>query len=564
VAEEVLTFLLYIIPTIDQIAFEDHEDFRFLIRELAFKNLQPVDQKIITGFCNTNGLDFDITFSTTKMQQPFAYCNGLIIGIPNSFNFPKEMVPYVAEEINPVQCITDQFIGLLNGPCFHDPQKRVEWILASWTKGRRLFSTPWQEEIVKTYREATFDPQDAHLPENQFVKMVETINLFLLMQRMGHIEESLHYFESFSRTLLEHKKAEEEPIYLILLSLFERFSDPLKGLMHLYQLSLYLLPLKMAGVARNGSFECLALQLQFKNCERTLYFSAPFDQEFEPLTQDEAACVETWLTHFTADRQLSLDQSLFTPFLQAPAPNSSPLNFLFTLEAPLFACEILSYERFFDVRPLAHILQAPLFALTRINTQFGLRGIIGFDLTERAIKAKETLPNIAIAFIQDAQRFCPVALRRAAPSLVEDIKALFAGPDADWLLAKWFSLTFPTDKEFAFALLRYSNFSEENKCTILKSLNKVVCTKMTKNNVPYYFLYRTECSLDDKLIEEDLFALSLFPLNSSIACFKSVLEVALRRPVKKELCEKIFFIFEKAVSEESTLWQRASELKTLP
>ena len=60
-------------------------------------------------------------------------------------------------EIDPVQCITDQFIGLLNGPCFSNP-------------------------------------------ENQFVKMVATINLFLLKRKMGYIQSFIIKRGYFLRT----------------------------------------------------------------------------------------------------------------------------------------------------------------------------------------------------------------------------------------------------------------------------------------------------------------------------------------------------------------------------
>ena len=66
--EDVVTeFLLYTIPAIEHIVFEDLPSFRFLIRELAFKNLNTSScQKTIIGFSNANGHDCNITFLTNK------------------------------------------------------------------------------------------------------------------------------------------------------------------------------------------------------------------------------------------------------------------------------------------------------------------------------------------------------------------------------------------------------------------------------------------------------------------------------------------------------------------
>ncbi|MBS0656002.1 MAG: hypothetical protein JSR46_09510, partial [Verrucomicrobia bacterium] len=400
--ERIIDILLYTLPFIKCILPEHLLDFRFLIRELAFKNICSINgQKIIISFSNNSGPDFDITFSKTKMAQPFAFCNGLYISIPIDFSLQRTIVPYVAKDVNPAQCIADQFIGILNGPGLYNPESRASWILSKWTKGKWLFSTPWQEAIVQTESPVSFDSA----AENLFIKMVESLNRFLLMRKLGHLEQSSHYIQSFSKELQKHVVYEKELTYQLLHALFTHFSDPLKALYYLYLISLYTMPLEKAcplslGTSRHGSFDCFSLKIGFRNITSTLYFSAPFDGQIDPLTQDERTTVQGWLSYFVQGGTLLQDQTLFDPFLKCLVPLDSFLEFSLASEEALFSKESPSFELFFSMQPLTHILHAPLFAITRINAQFGLRGKIGFDLTERAIQNGDTSLTIAWAFIQ--------------------------------------------------------------------------------------------------------------------------------------------------------------------
>ncbi|MBS0654537.1 MAG: hypothetical protein JSR46_02065, partial [Verrucomicrobia bacterium] len=584
VEETVIDFLLYSLPFIGQVAPEDIRGFRYLIRELVCKNICSINgQKTIISFSNACGPDFDCTFSKSKMQPPFAFCNGLILGIPTDFNVYKMTAPYVAQGVNPAQCIADQYIGLLNGPTLHHPETRVNWILSKWTSGKWLFSAPWQDAIVQS---------------SSKVSTIEALNRLLLKRRMGRVEECL--------ALDENEKTDQ-----LLRSLFTRFSDPIKGLYYLYLVSLYTLPLDKSSAAfsRNGSFVCLSLKIGTK----TLYFSDPFNEPIAPLTQEELSIVQEWLTHFIQGGKFVADQALFTHLLKTNPPQDSLFGLSKACEEALFGKEYPCYEQFFDLQPW----QAPLFAIARINAQYALRGQSGFALTESALQESATPLDLAWAFIQDAMGLAPFAVRKAIPTL------LHISPE---LQLKWIEHALFSDKELASSLLRQSSgLSAEKKiaylyrllkehgspvfdeavCTLtaqlqhetlfieactkepkkvldllmwlvannrpvlctslfgevalLKILNRAVCAKKEKDKIPYYFLYRGAFAPDDSsLVEEDIKALALFPINTTIPCFTNVLEIALLQAP-----DKVPELLEKAASQESSSWTWVYQLKNL-
>ncbi|MBS0656420.1 MAG: hypothetical protein JSR46_11635 [Verrucomicrobia bacterium] len=538
-AEEiVIEFLLYSIPSIEYIAATDLNDFRFLIRELAFKNICSINgQKTIISFCNNCGPDFDFTFSKTKMQPPFAFCNGLIIGIPTDFTVQKITAPYVAKEVNPAQCIADQFIGLLNGPTLYNPDKRVDWILSKWTSGRWLFSTPWQEEIVKTIHAVTFDPTDQRLAEKQFVKMAEAINLFLLMRKLGLLQQSSQYIHAFSKALLEHSVFEKDTAYQLLFSLFHRFRDPIKGIYYLYLISLYTMPLKKAApfqveASRNGSFECFSLKIGFKNTTRTLYFSGLVNETIAPLTEEELSTVQGWLSYFIQGAELVPDQALFDPFRKSNSALDPHFGCFFACEEALFSKEYPCYEQFFDLAPLAKIIQPPLFAIARINAQLHLREKPGFDLTEKALQEGNSPLEIAWAFIQDAMNLAPFAIRKAIPTLIE--------PSPELLLDKWIESALLYDKELAASLLRYSaKLPAEKQLSLLQRLLKTSDSPLFDEAV---------CSLISQLLPSTLFQKSKIVLDC-------VMWAAAHE--RSDICSNLLgqaallMIFNKTVHEES-------------
>ncbi|MBS0654785.1 MAG: hypothetical protein JSR46_03325 [Verrucomicrobia bacterium] len=217
-----------------------------------------------------------------------------------------------------------------------------------------------------------------------------------------------------------------------------------------------------------------------------------------------------------------------------------------------------------DQSPLDHTEKAlsqsspsfgPFFVfISKINEQLALKDLTEFDLTKRAMQEKKPSTDIAWAFIQDATRLAPIALRKVAPTIAKEIKALFLPNEADEILNQWMNQALLSDQELTLSLLEHCISKP-----VLKSFNKTVCTKAAKDKVPHYFLHRGAFAPDDpELLDEDLLALSLLPLNTAVPCFKIALDVALCRI---QDFDKISLILEKAVSEDSTLWEKANELK---
>lgn len=445
VENEILNFLLERIPHTEK----TRDDIKFLIRETLFKSLYSLtssqdDQKLFVSFSNSKGPDYDLIFSNSH-ARPFTYSNGIQIPIPFDFNCNSRIIPYVNKDINACQCLFDKITGVLNEyPHRSDYELglRKGWVLSSWTKGSRLFSKRLMDNCSSTQSMTKFSKEDPKLQEKIFVKMMEAINHLVLMQQKGCFDEE--FWKSFCKELKLFKTDSTEG-FALLNPLFQKFSDPLKGIHYLYLASLYAMPTSSftIGYVLNGDLEemsgCLGLQISYKSTTRMLYFFKPALQAAPPLSEEESLAVEEWLLNLMG-MAFSKDSHFFDPFIKSDIPAGSFLSIAKASETTLFQ-KPLSYESFLKTKPLMTMLTSStdmaFFFISRINAMLSSKGCQTFFLTENALRNRDQPAHIALAFIADLQREASQTLIGALPPLIDELKAHFLRPDFEFVMNSW-------------------------------------------------------------------------------------------------------------------------------
>lgn len=503
IEEEIINFFFWRLPHTKLTAV----NIKILIRELVFKHLfSPPsldDQKVLVGFSNKAGIDYDLVFST-KPPKTFVFSNGLQLTIPLDFNFNHPMHPHVGDRVNPCQCLFDKIIGILRDiPSLmeQDVHLRKTWVITAWTKGCRIFSERLMNMIKSPSLNSLLsklDKADPLLSEKIFAKMVEAINTFILMQQNDRSKDAFTFWKSFCQELKSFTIDQE----ILLLPLFEQFSDPLRGIYYLYQVSLYAMPSNSSlGYVLNGDLkndiEHIGLKISYKNTTRTIYFFERTPTIKSPLNQEESLAINIWLLAMRGTT-FSKEAHFFDPFIKSNITHSF-LGIAKRSEEALFS---LSYDDFIQTSPLTTLVTSSFDLadcfISRINARMASKAIPVFFQTAKAVKNRESQTRIALAFIADLSTLSPEGLKRKSFALVYELKKILSLNDFETAMTCWID---SSASEMASMLLKYAAGLE---FSYYKPLPRLLKDHQNISHRPFLLLH-----LNDALMNHDALALEM-------------------------------------------------------